>query len=75
MKDISKWQEDFRASHSVFLTFSLDSGGEEWTGNCYESREAAELEQSRRRSAKIKAKILIREVHIHSLDLAKRRWL
>lgn len=65
MKDIAAWQREFYATPAVWAVFDRDG----CLSNLYESKEAAQLEVNRNPPCS-----RIVKYHVHSLDLARRRW-
>jgi hypothetical protein len=65
--DLLQWQRDYNNSPHVWITYYCDG---EWTGNIYESGEAAQIEVDNYKNDTM----LIRRVSVQSLDLSKRRW-
>lgn len=69
MDEVSRWQRDFRAAPSVWVTYDPDG----MLSAVYSTREAAQVEMGWRRTVGDRG-YAMREQHIHSLELAQRRW-
>ena len=68
-RQIYDWQQRFRAAPSVWAVFDPD----DCLTNIYATREAAELEVRWER-ARGHRRYGVRQINIHSIELAQERW-
>lgn len=73
MKEWKEWQDKFKSQPAVYCTWYRYEGIEE-IGDLYDSKEAAQLEVDWcKRKGKRPPRIGV--MHIHSLELARQRWV
>ena len=68
---IGSWQQRFRKQPKVFLVYA----GGEWTGNAYDTREAAMVEADYRNKKKADgSRAVVCEEFVQDLALSQGRW-